>query len=90
MKKQDTKKNTEVTAPKGKILKGVVVSNKMKDTVVVLVERFVKHPRYGKYIQRRKRYKAHDGGNTLDIGAKVSIQETKPISKEKRHIVITQ
>jgi len=90
MKTQDTQKNTEVEVSKGKILKGVVVSNKMKDTVVVLVERFVKHPRYGKYIQRRKRYKAHDGGNTLEIGTKVSIQETKPISKEKRHIVITQ
>lgn len=67
---------------------GVVVSDKMKNTAVVLVERYVKHPRYGKYIRHRKRYKAHDPGNVKRVGEKVTIQETKPISKDKRFIVI--
>lgn len=85
MKKEAPQKNIE---SKAKLLKGVVVSTKMKDTVVVVVERFVKHPRYGKYIQRRKRYKAHDAGNTCEMGQKVMIRETKPMSKEKRFIVV--
>lgn len=66
-----------------KTLNGVVVSTKMKDTVVVSVERFVKHPRYKKYIQRRKRYHVHAPENTLVMGEKVTIVETKPISKMK-------
>ncbi len=85
MKKEIKQNNSE---PRGKILKGVVVSNKMKDTVVVVVQRYIKHPRYGKYIQRRKRYQAHDAGNTLQIGDKVSIRETKPISKMKSFVVV--
>jgi small subunit ribosomal protein S17 len=85
MKNENTQKNTE---SKGKILKGTVVSNKMKDTVVVVVERYIKHPRYGKYIQRRKRYQAHDVGNTLLIGEKVSIRETRPISKNKHFVIV--
>lgn len=71
-----------------KILSGIVVSNKMKDTIVVSVERFVKHPKYGKFINRRKKFKAHDAGNTRNIGEKVSIKETKPISKDKHFVVI--
>ncbi|MEK7177130.1 MAG: 30S ribosomal protein S17 [Patescibacteria group bacterium] len=71
-----------------KILSGIVVSNKMKDTIVVSVERFVKHPKYGKFINRRKKFKAHDAGNTKNIGDKVSIKETKPISKDKHFVVI--
>lgn len=86
MKKEATQNTTE---SKAKLLKGVVVSTKMKDTVVVVVERFVKHPRYGKYIQRRKRYKAHDAGNKCEMGQKVMIRETKPMSKEKRFIVVS-
>jgi small subunit ribosomal protein S17 len=85
MKEKNTQKNTVL---KGKVLEGIVVSNKMKDTVVVLVERYEKHPQYGKYIQRRKRFQAHDAGNTKAIGDKVSIRETKPISKRKSFIVI--
>jgi small subunit ribosomal protein S17 len=72
---------------KGKKFSGVVVSDKMKDTTVVLVERYVKHPRYGKYVRDRKRYKAHDLGNTAKVGDKVTIQETRPISKHKRFVV---
>jgi small subunit ribosomal protein S17 len=77
-----------MTSIKGKKFYGVVTSDKMKDTVTVLVERYTKHARYGKYIRSRKKYKAHDVGNTKKIGEKVTIQETKPISKNKRFIVI--
>lgn len=70
-----------------KVFTGVVVSDKMKDTAVVLVERYVKHPKYGKFIKRRKKYKAHDVGNTKKIGEKVEIIETKPISKDKHFLI---
>jgi small subunit ribosomal protein S17 len=53
----------------------------MKDTCVVVVERYVKHPKYQKYIQSRKKYKVHDVGNTAKVGNKVVIEETRPISK---------
>ncbi len=66
-----------------KRLSGTVISNKMKDTVVVSVERFVKNTKYQKYVQSRKKYKVHDAGNTAQIGDKVVIEETKPISRHK-------
>ena len=77
--------NTETSKPK--VLSGIVSSNKMKDTVVVVVERFEKHPTYGKFIKTRKKFKAHDAGNTKAIGDKVEIVETKPISKDKHFYV---
>jgi small subunit ribosomal protein S17 len=77
----------EVVAAKGKLFSGVVVSDKMKDTVVVAVTRFVKHPKYRKFIKRVKKYHAHDAGNTKKIGDLVEIQETKPISKTKHFLV---
>ena len=77
----ETKVQKHIGEPK--TLSGVVVSTKMKDTVVVSVERFVKHPRYKKFIQRRKRYHVHAPSNTLEVGQKVTIVETKPISKMK-------
>jgi small subunit ribosomal protein S17 len=86
METKNKKNNTENN--KGAVLSGVVVSNKMKDTVVVKVGRFVKHPKYGKYIKIDKKYKAHDFGNTKNIGDKVEIMETKPISKDKHFKVI--
>jgi len=73
---------------KGKVLMGEVVSTKMKDTVVVAVTRYVKHPKYKKYIRHVKRYKAHDFGNTKEIGDTVRIEETAPISKGKAHKVV--
>ena len=73
---------------KPKILSGIVVSNKMKDTVVVSVERYEKHPKYEKFIKRRKKFKAHDVGNTAKVGDKVNIEETKPISKDKHFRLI--
>lgn len=72
----------------GKILDGTVVSNKMKDTIVVEVTRYTEHPQYKKFIKRSKKYMAHDEGNTKAIGDKVSIQETRPISKRKRFILV--
>ena len=66
-----------------KILSGTVVSDKMKDTIVVSFERYEKHPRYAKFIKRRKKFKVHDAGNTAKVGDKVQIVETKPISKDK-------
>ncbi len=85
---QKTAQNTEAALSK-KTLKGVVVSDKMKDTVVVVVERYEKHPLYGKYIRSKKRYKAHDAGNTKKIGDSVVIQPTRPISKQKSFIVVS-
>jgi small subunit ribosomal protein S17 len=74
----------------GKILKGVVVSDKMDKTVVVSVSRFVKHPLYGKFYKVSKKYKAHDEGNVYKVGDKVEIVETRPISKDKRFKVINK
>jgi small subunit ribosomal protein S17 len=71
-----------------KTLSGVVVSDKMKDTIVVEVARFEKHPKYGKYISKNKKFKAHDAGNTKKIGDKVTIEECAPISKDKHFRVI--
>lgn len=73
----------EETVSQGKVFSGVVVSDKMKDTVVVAVSRFVKHPKYRKFIKRVKKYHAHDAGNTKTIGDQVEIVESKPISKTK-------
>ncbi|MDR1571261.1 MAG: 30S ribosomal protein S17 [Clostridiales Family XIII bacterium] len=63
---------------------GMVVSNRMDKTVVVAVEDFVRHSLYGKAVKRTKKFKAHDEENQCDIGDKVRIMETRPISKEKR------
>ncbi|KKR31446.1 MAG: 30S ribosomal protein S17 [Parcubacteria group bacterium GW2011_GWF2_39_8b] len=71
-----------------KTLSGVVVSNKMTDTVVVEVVRFVKHPKYGKYVSKSKKFKAHDVGNTKQIGDKVTIEECRPISKDKHFRIV--
>lgn len=66
---------------------GTVVSNKMDKTVVVLVERLVKHSKYRKYLRARKKYKAHDEKNACQIGDQVEIVETRPLSKDKRWAV---
>jgi len=71
-----------------KVLKGVVVSDKMNKTVVVLVTRFVEHKKYGKRIKMTKKYKAHDETNSKKIGDTVEIEETRPISKDKKFKVI--
>lgn len=87
MEKAKTKNNTEKKIG-GKVLTGVVVSDKMKDTIVVSVTRFIKHLKYKKYYKVSKKYKAHDAGNTKKIGDKVEIRESRPISKDKHFILI--
>jgi small subunit ribosomal protein S17 len=63
---------------------GIVVSDKMEKTVVVRVERIVKHSVYSKYIRRSVKYKAHDADNSCTVGDRVLIVETRPMSKDKR------
>lgn len=62
---------------------GVVVSNKMDKTIVIAVERKVKHAKYGKFIKRSNKLTAHDEENTCNIGDTVRIMETRPLSKNK-------
>jgi small subunit ribosomal protein S17 len=66
-----------------RVLQGVVVSDKQDKTVVVKVERRVRHPLYKKFIKRSKKYSAHDEDNTCKVGDIVRIQECSPISKNK-------
>jgi small subunit ribosomal protein S17 len=63
---------------------GLVVSDKMDKTIVVAVEDFVRHSLYGKAVKRTKKFKAHDESNECNIGDKVRIMETRPLSKDKR------
>ena len=63
---------------------GNVVSNKMNKTVVVGVVQHLQHPVYGKYVRRNKKYTAHDEENTCQVGDRVEIVETRPLSKTKR------
>ena len=63
---------------------GVVVSNKMDKTITVAVNRKVKHPIYGKFINKTKKFSAHDEANDCGIGDTVKIMETRPLSKNKR------
>ena len=73
-----------------KKLTGTVVSNKMKDTIVVAVSTYKKHPKYEKYVTRRKKFKAHDVGNTAKVGDKVQIEATRPISKDKHFKLVAK
>lgn len=79
--------NKETTQSK-KVLKGVVTSDKMDKTIVVKVTRFVEHKKYQKRIKKTKNYKAHDETNSKKIGDIVEIEETRPISKDKKFKVI--
>jgi len=69
---------------KGRLLKGVVISDKMDKTIVVSVSRLKKHPRYKKRYRINKKYKAHDEKNEFKIGDRVIIEECPPISKDKK------
>jgi small subunit ribosomal protein S17 len=77
----------KTTTPNKKTLKGVVVSDKMDKTVVVSVTRFVKQPKYQKYVKISKGYKGHDAENKHKVGDTVEIIETRPISKDKHFTV---
>jgi small subunit ribosomal protein S17 len=72
-----------------RILQGTVVSDKNDKTVVVKVERRFTHPVMKKTVRMTKKYKAHDETNALKVGDQVSIQESRPISKDKRWVVVT-
>lgn len=74
---------------KAKTREGVVVSDKMDKTVVVLVERMVQHSKYKKHLRRRKKVKAHDQENRCGVGDRVVIAETRPLSRDKRWTVCT-
>lgn len=63
---------------------GKVVSDKMQKTVVVVIERLVKHPTYKRYVRRRSRFKVHDEKNECKEGDTIRFMETRPLSKEKR------
>ena len=71
-----------------KQLNGIVVSDKMKDTIVVSVNRYTKHKKYKKYMKTSKKYKVDDKGNTAKIGDKVVIESSRPISKDKHFVLI--
>ncbi len=75
---------------KGRKLQGVIVSDKMKKTVVVAISYMKKHSKYKKYFKVTKRMKAHDENGEYHIGDNVIIQETRPISKEKRWRVVNK
>ena len=74
---------SDQTRGNAKSLIGIVVSDKMDKTVVVQVERLVKHSVYKKYVRRRKKFSAHDEANTCQIGDTVEIRQSRPISKSK-------
>jgi len=67
-----------------KVREGMVVSDRMNQTVVVVVEELKPHPLYKKVVRRRTRFKVHDQDNTCGVGDRVRIMETRPISKDKR------
>lgn len=83
-------KEATTTDVKRKTFQGTVVSDKMQKTVVVLVNRYVKHPKYGKYFKISKRFKAHDENGEYKEGDHVVIEECNPISKGKAFRVIAK
>jgi small subunit ribosomal protein S17 len=83
----DTNEQEVKTRGLPKQLQGIVSSNKMDKTVVVQVVTQMKHPQYGKYVQRTRKYYAHDEANDSNIGDTVLITETRPLSKMKRYRV---
>jgi small subunit ribosomal protein S17 len=74
----------QVDRAKKKIRVGTVVSDKMQKTVVVQIERLVRHPVYKRYVRRRKRFKVHDEENQCRTGDVIAFMETRPLSKDKR------
>ncbi|MCR9192884.1 MAG: 30S ribosomal protein S17 [Gammaproteobacteria bacterium] len=72
----------------GKLMVGKVVSDKMQKTIVVMVERTVKHPKYGKIMRRRTKLHAHDEKEVCKIGNIVKIRESRPMSKQKNWVLV--
>ena len=77
------------TTPKGRVLRGTVVSTKMTDTITVIVDRYVKHPKYKKFERLSKKFLVHDAGNTAKEGQIVEIRETRPLSKRKHFELVS-
>jgi len=88
MENEQKEKQNNNAEKRGRIIKGLVVSDKMNKTVVVAVLSLKEHPKYRKRYKSTKRYKAHDENNEYKVGEKVLIQECRPISKDKRWKVI--
>lgn len=86
--KTDSAEQVSESASGRRLLTGRVVSDKMDKTVVVEVERRVLHPKYQKYVSRRRRFKAHDEDNACRIDDIVVIQESRPLSRTKRWVVV--
>ena len=74
---------------KARTTQGVVVSNGMEQSIVVRIERFVKHPKYKKFIRKSTKLMAHDAGNTCGVGDSVTISECAPISKNKSWTLVS-
>ena len=86
---EDTKQSLPA-GRQGKILEGVVVKSAMKDTCTVEVSRYVKHPKYKKFMRHSKKYLVHNPGNSVAVGDRVTIKETRPISKLKHFIIASR
>jgi small subunit ribosomal protein S17 len=74
---------------KARTMQGVVVSNKMDNSIVVSIARFIKHPKYKKFVRKSTKVMAHDADNACGIGDTVTIQECKPISKSKSWTLVS-
>ncbi len=80
--------NSDVSEANGRTVVGKVVSDKMQKTIVVVVERTVKHPKYGKIMRRRTKLHAHDENQVCKIGNTVKIRESRPLSKTKTWVLV--
>lgn len=80
---------TSQISGKGRTFRGTVVSVKMQNTATVAVERYVRHPKYKKFIRRTKKHLAHNPGNSVKEGAVVTIREVRPISKRKHFAIVS-
>ncbi len=87
--KKTQRKDTAGASQSSKPLRGTVVKAAMKDTATVLVERYVQHPKYKKYMRRSKKFLVHDAGNTAQVGDVVSIKAIKPVSKRKSFTLLS-
>lgn len=83
-----TNETIEKTETKGKFVTGTVISDKMQKTIVVAVERTVKHPKYGKILRRRSKLYAHDENGVCKVGNTVKIRESRPLSKMKNWVLV--
>ena len=88
MKPETETKTAHTTVVKKKTLRGTVVSDKMQDTAVVSVQRYVKHPKYKKYMKITKKYHAHNPANRAKEGEIVTIRSCRPLSKTKSFEIV--